>query len=548
MRAVIYARYSTDLQSASSIDDQVRICRERIEQDGHELVQVYSDRAVSGATLIRNGIQSLMQDANQDDFDLVYAEALDRISRDQEDVAGFFKRMVFANVTLVTIAEGEISELHVGLKGTMNALFLKDLAQKTRRGLQGRILQGLSGGGLCYGYDVLAGETGVRRINEREAKVIRTIFSSYAAGQSPRAIAKSLNQKGIPGPSGQSWRDTTIRGHFTRGTGILNNELYIGRLVWNRLTYLKDPTTGRRRSRPNPPEMLIIKDVPALRIVKDELWYAVKARQGSIRESDRVVNARATRFWERRRSRHLLSGLVHCGECGSRYASIGRDYLACSSARGSGTCANRQSIRRGTLEAIILDGLRERLMEPELVEEFVRAFQKEVNQQWHEEDLVREAKKREHAEVGRKLNGLIDAIAEGLRTPGLQRRLEELEERHTALEKEMATAAAPPVRLHPNLAHLYRRKVEQLQEALNHPEIRDEAIQVLRGLLERVVVAPIEGGFDVEIVGEIAQMIEIGLGKSKKKGPILNERMTRSVKVVAGACNHRELTLPPITV
>ena len=131
MRAVIYARYSTDLQSTSSIDDQVRLCRERVEQDGHELVQVYSDRAVSGATLIRNGIQLLMQDANQDDFDLVYAEALDRISRDQEDVAGFFKRMVFADVTLVTMAEGEITELHVGLKGTMNALFLKDLATGT---------------------------------------------------------------------------------------------------------------------------------------------------------------------------------------------------------------------------------------------------------------------------------------------------------------------------------------------------------------------------------------------------------------------------------
>ena len=64
MRAVIYARYSTDLQSAASVDDQVRLCRERIERDGHELVQVYSDRAVSGATLMRPGIQSLLQDAN----------------------------------------------------------------------------------------------------------------------------------------------------------------------------------------------------------------------------------------------------------------------------------------------------------------------------------------------------------------------------------------------------------------------------------------------------------------------------------------------------
>ncbi len=148
MRAVIYARYSTELQSASSIDDQVRLCRECLERDGHKMVQVYNDRAVSGATLMRPGIQMLMQDASRGEFDLIYAEALDRISRDQEDVAGFFKRIRFADVKIVTFAEGEISELHVGLKGTMNALFLKDLAQKARRGLEGRIRQGKSGGGL----------------------------------------------------------------------------------------------------------------------------------------------------------------------------------------------------------------------------------------------------------------------------------------------------------------------------------------------------------------------------------------------------------------
>jgi site-specific DNA recombinase len=543
MRAVIYARYSTEMQSSSSIDDQVRLCRERIERDGRELIQVYSDRAVSGATLIRPGIQSLMQDASRGAFDVVYAEALDRVSRDQEDAAGFFKRMRFADITIMTLAEGEISELHVGLKGTMNALFLKDLAEKTRRGLRGRVEAGLSGGGLCYAYDVLPGETGVRRINEREAKVVIAIFRDYAAGLSPRAIAKKLNQEGIPGPSGRLWRDTTIRGHFTRGTGILNNELYVGRLVWNRLTYLKDPKSGRRRSRLNPLEAWITQKVPDLRIVDDSLWDAVKARQGSIRESDRVANARDTRFWERRRSRHLLSGLVHCGACGSLYASIGRDYLACSAARGAGTCSNRQSIRRGVLEGIILDGLKQRLMAPELVEEFVRAFHKEVNSRHLENDLRLEADKRELAEVTRKLNGLIDAIAEGLRAPGLQKRLEEFELRRAQLEQEIASTSTPPVRLHPNLATVYRRKVERLQHVLSDLDIRDEAIQVLRGLIESVCITPSETGFDVEIVGEIAKMIELGMAEGKKKGPILDERTTRSVKVVAGARSQRYLHL-----
>jgi DNA invertase Pin-like site-specific DNA recombinase len=96
-------------------------------------------------------LQRLISDASRGRFDIVLAEATDRLSRDQEDIAGLFKRLTFAGVRIVTIAEGEISEMHIGLKGTMNALFLKDLAQKTHRGLRGRIEAGKSRGGNSYG-------------------------------------------------------------------------------------------------------------------------------------------------------------------------------------------------------------------------------------------------------------------------------------------------------------------------------------------------------------------------------------------------------------
>ena len=109
-RAVIYARYSSDLQSASSIEDQVRLCRERLAQDDHSVVEIYSDHAISGGSLHRRvGMQSLLADAQARRFDVVCAEALDRVSRDQEDVAAIFKRLAHADVKLVTIAEGEIS-------------------------------------------------------------------------------------------------------------------------------------------------------------------------------------------------------------------------------------------------------------------------------------------------------------------------------------------------------------------------------------------------------------------------------------------------------
>jgi DNA invertase Pin-like site-specific DNA recombinase len=533
MRAVIYARYSSDNQSEKSIEDQIRICRAEIDRRGWQFSTAYSDRAISGASTLRTDYQKLMADAREHAFDVVVAEGLDRLSRDQADTATLYKHLSYLGVSIVTIAEGEISELHVGLKGTMNALFLKDLAIKTRRGLEGRVRQGLSGGGLCYGYDLVIGQTGVRRINENQARVVRRIFEEYAAGRSPRAIARTLNSEGLVGPLGRQWRDTAIRGHLVRGTGILNNELYVGRLVWNRMNYTKHPTDGRRRSRLNAPERWITENVPALRIVDEPLWQAVKKRQQAIRTSDGTVKARATRFWERRRSRHLLSGLVACQECGGPYASIGRNYLACSAARGRGTCSNRPSIRRDALESIILDGLRSRLMAPSLVEEFVAAFHEEVNRQHRDRRTAHNASIHELEEVTRKLHGLIDAIAEGLRAPGIQTRLEELEARKSALERALEGPPELPFQLDPNLSEVYRQKVEQLQISLDKPGTREEAATVLRGLLEQIVIGPVKDGFEIEITGEIARMIEIGLPNGKKRAT-LDERMARSVKVVAG--------------
>ena len=193
MRAAIYARYSTENQREASIEDQVRLCTARSAAEGWTVVGTYTDHALSGANHLRPGYQQLLADARAGAFDVVVAEALDRLSRDQEHVAGFYKQLSFCAIKIVTIAEGEIGELHVGLKGTMNALFLKDLALKTRRGLEGRVRQGRSGVGLCFGYDVVrevdahgAPVAGGRTINAAEAVVVRRIFAEYAAGDRAR--------------------------------------------------------------------------------------------------------------------------------------------------------------------------------------------------------------------------------------------------------------------------------------------------------------------------------------------------------------------------
>ena len=301
-------------------------------------------------------------------LEVVVAEALDRVSRDQADVATLYKHLRFAGVMIVTLSEGEISELHVGLKGTMNALFLKDLAAKTHRGLRGRVEAGKSGGGICYGYDVVklhddAGEPirGEREIYATEAEIVRRIFQEFARGTSPRAIARRLNEDGIPGPKGRLWTDSVLSGHAKRGTGLLNNELYIGRLVWNRQRFMKNPDTGKRVARLNPPEEWIVAEVPELRILDDEVWQAATARQGEISEKYATSiaatrAAHANRLNSTHRPRYLLSGLLECSVCGGSYAKRGQDRYGCSNHVMSGSCANSRSIRRVEIEERVMRG------------------------------------------------------------------------------------------------------------------------------------------------------------------------------------------------
>ena len=109
--------------------------------------------------------------------------------------------------------------------------------------------------------------------------------------------------------------------------------------------------------------------------------------------------------------------------------------------------------------------------------------------------------------------------------------------------EQLAADPPPPVRLHPNLAQVYRNKVEQLHVALADPATRDEAFELLRGLIERVVVHPGDDGPQIELVGEIVRMVELGLDA---KQAALPGEAACSVKVVAGARNHREFQLPPL--
>ncbi len=563
MKVAIYARYSSDNQRDASIADQLRVCRLHAEKQGWQVVEEYTDHAISGASLLRPGIQALISDATRGRFRLVLAEAMDRLSRDQEDIAGLFKRMAYSDVKIVTLSEGEVTHLHVGLKGTMNALFLKDLADKTRRGQRGRVEAGKSGGGNAYGYDVVKkfdgnGEPvrGDRTINEIQAEVIRRIFRDYATGKSAKRIAFELNRDGIAAPGGGDWGFSTINGNPKRGNGILNNEMYVGKLVWNRQRFLKDPDTGKRQARLNPESEWITQDVPELRILDDALWQSVKDRQKAVKQNRSEDGEAENHFRERRRPKYLFSGLTKCACCGGGYSMISADLVGCSTARNKGTCDNRKNIRRDQLEARVLNALRHHLMDPELFKEFCDEFTREMNRLRMEGRASIDAAEAEIKKIDRELDTLLNLILKGGAAERLNEKMVGLERRQKELKAFLQEAEEPPPLLHPNMAHHYRVQVDELYAALQEDSEakRLVAADVIRTLVREIILTPEDGALQIDVRGDLAGILAISLKSKRPAGGAGQSQFEMvagtgsdqnlgpsQVEVVAGGRNHQNL-------
>ena len=309
--------------------------------------------------------------------------------------------------------------------------------------------------------------------------------------------------------------------------------------MWNRLRYVKNPETGKRVSRINPPEDWIVTEVPELRIVDDELWKAVKDRQGEITEQYATVieatqTARANRLNGAHRPRHLLSGVLECGVCGGPYSMRGQDRYGCSNHVMTGTCLNGRGIRRAVIEERVLSGLKDRLMAPAAAAEAMRVYADETNRINRERRASGASDRKELAEVEKKIASMIAVIEDGGYVRGMVDRLRELEALQDELNERLAAAPADLPDIHPNVADIYRRKVARLAEALDHPEDRDAAAVAIRGLIGRIVLTPGEkwAEMDATLHGDLGAILE-WTGAGNGKIDITMPEM--SVSVVAGA-------------
>jgi site-specific DNA recombinase len=510
IRAAIYARFSSDLQSDKSIDDQISLCRDVCARAGMAVVSTFEDRAVSGASAVnRHGFNAMMRAAEAKAFDVIVAEDMDRIFRDQADYHSARKDLDFLGVTIHTAA-GKVGKIDGAMRALMSEMFLENLAVHVRRGLDGVVRDGRHAGGRAYGYRTVPGKAGELDIVEAEAAIVRRIFADYAVGLTPRDIAAKLNAERIKPPRGDRWNGSTINGNLQRGAGILLNEIYVGRIVWNKVRMVKDPATGKRISRPNPPDQYRTAEVPALRIIADDIWQAAQQRKRS---------AGGTHKTSGPKTRRMLSGLLRCGACGGAMVSAGERYgtvrIQCSVFKESGTCQNGRRVKRDDVERMTLSGLRAELTQPVYLAEYVAVYNEERKRLARDAGNQRGKLERRKAAIGRELANAVNAIIKaGIDPATFAADIKRLEAERADIDARLAAIEESDnvITLHPAALDRYRADIDRLAALLPRADIGigSELEDSIRTLVSTVIVhAPANSEkLDIEICGRLDELLQ----------------------------------------
>lgn len=503
-RAVVYARYSGDRQRETSIDDQVRNCTRHAEREGLMIGRIYQDKAISGSVRARPGYLEMIEAAGAGLFDLLLVDDLSRLSRDDYEMKGLLRRLTWQSVRVIGVTDGYDSsrkghKIHAGFKGLMNEMFLDDLRERTHRGMSGQAIKGYNCGGRTYGYRNTPIEDAGRKdaygrpavsavryeIDEQQATVVRQIYDWYADGHSYKGIASDLNRRRVPSSRGGTWALTAVK-------VILENEMYTGRLTWNRREWSKHPETGKRVARLRPPSDWIVSDQPELRIIAEDVVAKVRERQR--RNSDTHA-----RFPFSPAQRYLFSGLMRCAECGGNFVLAAANKYGCAAhrTRGPSVCANGMTVSRRIVEHRLLHHIKERLLGRDSVAKFKAAAMKILeshNASNRKEDLGRQLRAAEQVR-----ENLLAAIKQGILTPSTKHALTEAEQEIESLRVQLEDAEQHQVAaMLPRAVERYEQAVRQLEQTL--AGCVEPAREILRGLLgDRIRIHRRGGHLEAEV-------------------------------------------------
>lgn len=417
MRAVIYARYSSDSQREESIEGQLRECLEFANKIGVDVVANYIDRAMTATSDNRPDFQRMIKDSYKHCFDMIIVWKLDRFARNRFDSA-YYKHLLKKNGVRVlsareTIAEGSEGILLESVLEGYAEYFSADLSEKVLRGMTENALKCMNNGsGTPLGYYV--DDEQHLQIDEKKAPYVREIFQRFADGEMIKTIIADMNARGV----GITVRVKKSRGdkkpyerslNYNIVRRILSNRKYIGEYKFK--------------------DTVVLNGVPA--IIDQDIFDKVQKRL----EQNRKAPAK-----HKADDDYLLTTKLFCGkckammvgECGTSHTSKTYRYYKCVTQKRKHAC-DKKTVNKDTIENQVVKAVMNKIMDDELMEYLADSL---YSLQLSEETRIPQLKE-ELVNTERGINNMLDAIQKGIILDSTKKRLSDLEERKKALEIEL---------------------------------------------------------------------------------------------------------------
>jgi site-specific DNA recombinase len=539
VRCAVYARYSSDAQRETSIEDQVRNCRAAAERNGWVVLDEYirSDAQLTGRTMVgREGLAELIRLAKTKPrpYDVILVDDTSRFGRYLPDVLREADILAHHGVSLYFVSDrldSRDSSFRFAyiIKGIGDEQYVRGLSDKVHRGQEGCIRRGQASGGTCYGYKnrliTESSQSGrgatvnvlgaVPEIIPEEAAIARRILEMRATGLGYGTISKTLNDEGVPAPRRkyngrvqQRWFPSAIK-------EICRNEIYHGVRVWNRTVCVFNSADGTKVKRKRPPSEWVRVEAPQLAIISDELW--AKVQEVNQRTRDKSYGRRKGGMERTETSRtYLFSGVTTCGVCGGSFTVVGGKapnvHYGCRNHRYQQSCDARVTIRRERLEQQLIAAISRNLLDPQLEEERSCEFAAQLRARIElEEKLAREAQlngpalEKERSALEIQARNLVDAIAQHGMSSFLSAQLETVESRLQEIEHLLNAKSALqlPSFTDAQIREFLRKVCRDFCEVLAGD--REMARQEIQKRIKNLVLTPKEtaDGFVLEVNGDV---------------------------------------------
>lgn len=519
-KVVAYFRYSTSHQDQRSLEGQDLVCRQFEDKHEWDRLAAFQDAEKTGTTTYgREGLFQLIAYIERGGVDVVLVEDIDRLSRSAADMHMLAQTIEEAGAVLVTVAGGVMDDLQLGFKAIQNQQYVRQTAQKTRRGQELAVEQGRISGSLTYGHRKVQkfderGKpiNGLRELDKAQSEVVLWIFEEYVSGRSTIDICRDLNARGEPAPRGGAWGAGALTGSVGASLGILRNRLYIGEFHWGRTKRRRK--AGKVVTKPSAATDRKISMHPDLAFVPRELFDAAQ---------ERLTERGKGRFNEWRKTDYLFSRKLYCGLCGSRMAVLNKR-LGCMGKSRKGICDNGRRVPREELEEACIEQLKTKLLHNGLIESSLVAYRDEAERLQAEYQAKASSATSRLAEINRELPSLTQKYiaAEGYLADVLKREIETREAERQRLERDLA--ARPRTNSGVLDAATVIPQIEQTIDGLRDALAKDDresvrAREILRSLFTRIEIKPAPGTkadgrgagpVVVTVEGPIATLLEMG--------------------------------------